>query len=79
MLAKVPRQGSNLQLKGHQYLTAVIGYENGGIVLAVGTRAETNPIQYLPFAVGHSQAAVCVIPVKLSVVPLSCDRPDPLN
>lgn len=64
---------ANLSGDGHPYL-AVIGYDSGGIILAVGTRANSNPIQYLPFAVGQSQAGVCATPVKLSVVPLSCDQ-----
>jgi hypothetical protein len=63
---------ASLSGDGRQYI-AVVGYGNGGIVLAIGTRADSKPIQYLPFAVGQSQAGVCATPVKLSVVPLSCE------
>jgi hypothetical protein len=54
--------------------TAVVGYDKSGLVLAVGMGAKAQNIQYLNFPIGGTvQAAVCVAPVSLAVVPLSCD------
>jgi hypothetical protein len=54
--------------------TAAIGYENNGIVLAVSMGGKAQHIQYIKFPIDRGiQAAVCATPVRLAVVPLSCE------
>ena len=55
---------------------AVVGYKNDGIVLAVDVEngSQQADVQFMSFGVDRGvQAAVCVTPVHLALVALSCD------
>ena len=54
---------------------AALGYVGKGVVVAIGRTSATGEIrlQYLHFDVSRAaQAAICVLPARLELLPLSC-------